>query len=716
MILCQLFSGIGAQAQGLKDAGIPFEAICCEIDAKAHASYEAIHGPTPNLGDITKVEHLPECDLLTWSFPCLRGDQVVSTMRGPVPIKNVVVGDEVLTHEGRFRKVTAVRMTGFHGVMRVKTPVNTLVCTRDHMVLTRFKLKSNGHPRKSDGIIGRTFTPAYWAPAISLTHDNYVGYPVNTVEESLDWDAGEVGGKGHTVSIKDKLSDASFWWLCGRYVADGWLRTQGGITIALGKGKEGDVEKLESAFHVSCARERTVLKAHIPLQKLGKFCDEMFGHGASEKHIDRRVLNLPCNLLRAFLEGYVSGDGHLCDDGSIICSSVSERLIRDLQEAVIKVYHMVPKYSFTKRPETTAIEGRVVHQQDSHCLRWKAEARKQDKSFYEDGILWHPVKETESLGPCNTYDISVEEDHSFVANGVIVHNCQDLSIASPDPKGMVEGTGTRSSLCWEVIRLLRDAEARGSLPRDLVMENVPAVTAPRNRPVFDALCAELEAMGYTNSWAILNAKDYGVPQNRRRCFMVSSLRGAFIFPAPCPDGRVLRDVLVPAEEVPEKYWLKPERLEGLMRSTAKQSAKGNGFKFEPTDGSGIAHTVTTRNGSRKTDNFICDGGCMQVATLAGKGHDCIKRIYSPEGMSPTVVTAAGGGHIPKAEIVPGRIRKLLPIETFRLQGFPDEAFRRVQELGLSDTQLYKQAGNSIAVPCLTAIFKAMREQYPPREE
>lgn len=294
--------------------------------------------------------------------------------------------------------------------------------------------------------------------------------------------------------------------------------------------------------------------------------------------------------------------------------------------------------------------------------------------------------------------------------------CTSVSNASPDPKGMAKGSGTASSLCWEVIRLLRDAEARGSLPRDLVMENVPAVTAPKNRPVFDALCAELEDMGYTNSWAILNAKDYGVPQNRRRCFMVSSLKGAFVFPAPCPDGRVLKDVLVPAEDVPEKYWLKPERLEGLMRPTAKQSAKGNGFKFEPTDGSGIAHTVTTRNGSRKTDNFICDSGCMQVATLAGKGHDCIKRIYSPEGMSPTVVTAAGGGHIPKTEIVPGRIRKLLPIETFRLQGFSDEAFRRVQELGLSDTQLYKQAGNSIAVPCLTAIFKAMREQYPPREE
>ena len=319
--------------------------------------------------------------------------------------------------------------------------------------------------------------------------------------------------------------------------------------------------------------------------------------------------------------------------------------------------------------------------------------------------------------------------------------CTNVSCAAPDPKGMAEGSGTASSLCWEVIRLLKDAEARGSLPRNLVMENVPAVTSPKNRPVFDALCMELSRLGYWNSWRVLNACDYGVPQSRKRCFMVSSLDSPLVFPGPCPDGRLLKDVLVPSEEVPEKYWLKQERLEGLMRSTAKQKAKGNGFRFEPTDGSGIAHTVTTRNGSRKTDNFVCvpqapqetdgrstsapqetDGrstsapqesrtkGCVQTATLAGKGHDCIKRVYSPEGMSPTVVTAAGGGQIPKTEVVGGRIRKLMPIECFRLQGYSDDAFCAVQAFGFSDTVLYRLAGNSIAVPCLTAIFREMHRR------
>lgn len=292
--------------------------------------------------------------------------------------------------------------------------------------------------------------------------------------------------------------------------------------------------------------------------------------------------------------------------------------------------------------------------------------------------------------------------------------CQDCSISNPQAKGMAEGSGTRSALVWEVVRLLRDARERAALPEYLVMENVPAVTSPRHRPVFDALCRALEDLGYTNSWAILNAKDYGVPQSRKRCFMVSALGGRrLVFPEPCPDGRVLRDVL--EDEVDEKYYLRPERLEGLMRSTAKQSAKGNGFRFEPTDGSGIAHTVPTRCGSRKTDNFIevppkgaaPPTGCVQTATLAGKGHDCIRRVYSPDGMSPTVVTAAGGGHVPKAEVAEGRVRRITPLEAFRLMGFSDEAFARARATGISDTELYKQAGNSIAVPCLAAIFKAM---------
>ena len=68
--IVELFAGIGAQAMALEQLGIPYESTVCEIDRNAYASYCAIHGDTPNLGDITKVEHLPDCDLMTYSFPC----------------------------------------------------------------------------------------------------------------------------------------------------------------------------------------------------------------------------------------------------------------------------------------------------------------------------------------------------------------------------------------------------------------------------------------------------------------------------------------------------------------------------------------------------------------------------------------------------------------------------------------------------------------------
>ena len=291
--------------------------------------------------------------------------------------------------------------------------------------------------------------------------------------------------------------------------------------------------------------------------------------------------------------------------------------------------------------------------------------------------------------------------------------CISCSVAGKR-EGMVEGSGTASSLAWEVIRLLRSAKAAGEpLPPVLLMENVPAILHKRNLPEFERLVSVLSGIGYESSYRVLNACDYGVPQSRKRCFMVSVLRshgglGSFQWPEPCPDGRVLKDVLEPPEDVPERYYLSESRLEGLTRSTAKQRSKGNGFAFRPKGADDIAFSVTTQAGSRKTDNFVC----VQTATLGGKGHECIRRIYSPTGLSPTVVTASGGGHIPKVELQDRsevRYRKLSPLECLRLQGFPDDAFRAIRGLGLSDTDLYRLAGNSIAVPCLTAIYRSLRD-------
>ena len=108
--------------------------------------------------------------------------------------------------------------------------------------------------------------------------------------------------------------------------------------------------------------------------------------------------------------------------------------------------------------------------------------------------------------------------------------CQDISVAGRQ-RGMEQGSGTRSSLLWEVGRLLSDAKERGRGPDVLLMENVDAILNKKNIAEFNRWIEFLTNLGYTSSYKVLNAKDFGVPQNRKRCFMVSSLGGRrFIFP------------------------------------------------------------------------------------------------------------------------------------------------------------------------------------------
>lgn len=99
--------------------------------------------------------------------------------------------------------------------------------------------------------------------------------------------------------------------------------------------------------------------------------------------------------------------------------------------------------------------------------------------------------------------------------------CQDLSNAGLQ-KGMKKGSGTRSGLLWEVERLLRECK---ELPQILLMENVPAVHGTKNKADFDKWLDCLKELGYKNFWQDLNAKNYGIPQNRQRCFMLSYLNG-----------------------------------------------------------------------------------------------------------------------------------------------------------------------------------------------
>lgn len=169
---------------------------------------------------------------------------------------------------------------------------------------------------------------------------------------------------------------------------------------------------------------------------------------------------------------------------------------------------------------------------------------------------------------------------------------------------MTKDSGTRSGMLWEVERILKECD---NLPNILLMENVPQIHSQENKDDFILWQKELEKLGYRNYWEDLNAKDYLVPQNRNRTFMISIL-GDYFYEFPQKQKLVLRLKDLLESEVDEKYFLSDKMINFFKENSRKNEEVGNGFRFKPINEkeSLIAKTITTRAGSRMDDNFIID--------------------------------------------------------------------------------------------------------------
>ena len=175
--------------------------------------------------------------------------------------------------------------------------------------------------------------------------------------------------------------------------------------------------------------------------------------------------------------------------------------------------------------------------------------------------------------------------------------CQDISLAGLQ-KGLDKGTETRSSLLWECERIIRAVK-----PKYLLMENVKNLVGEKHKHNFIRWLHVLEMMGYQNYWKVLNAKDYGVPQNRERVFVVSILGcQQYLFPNPIKLTKRLKDVL--ESDVDEKYYLSDRQVNGFLKETEKESEKDNNFAFNPVKLDGVGNSISPKSGWRKTDNFI----------------------------------------------------------------------------------------------------------------
>ena len=242
--------------------------------------------------------------------------------------------------------------------------------------------------------------------------------------------------------------------------------------------------------------------------------------------------------------------------------------------------------------------------------------------------------ETSDIRDVHAEDLEIRERERFCYIMTYSFPCQDLSVAGHQ-RGMKKESGTRSGLLWEVERILD--ECGTELPHVLLMENVPMVIADKNIEDFYAWREKLESLGYSSYVQILNAKDYGIPQNRARCFMVSILGDySYEFPKKQPLRFMLKDFL--EDEVDERFYLTEKQIAYYRENSEANARKGNGFRFDPVERE--RESEQDRDHQDGQNGSDLDHGKLIVKGMVysknQKTHQC-GAVYSSQGVARTLM-------------------------------------------------------------------------------
>ena len=527
---------------------------------------------THNLIDISKVKgedlNIVDTDkyeyILTYSYPCVTKDSLILTEKGYIPFENVKIGMKVLTKGNTWEKVVKKFDNGKHQTYKLNAMgFENIIVTENHKFYVREKY------RKGQKSV-RCFKEPIFKEVKDITKNDYFGIPVINEEQEF------------------YTNDIDFWFMLGMYVGDGWLSKHGNDIVISCNEKKLELlkQKLDiKKYNYTIYKEKTCYKFRFANKEIYKFIRDNIGTGCLNKHIPLEIIKLKKEQLQQFYNGYLNSDGCVIKNIHQF-SSTNKNLIYSISLIINKLYKRPTQIYKINVEKTKIIEGRIVNQKDWYQLRFKLTTNKQDKAFYENGYIRFPFKKLEKYKIENVYNMEVENDHSYIVQGCISKNCQDLSL-SGKLGGMEEGSGTRSSLLWEVERLLKECKNK---PQILLMENVPQVIGTKNKSSFHKFMKRLEDLGYKNFVKVLNSKDFYIPQNRQRCFMVSILtkEDVFSFPNKMKLDYYLLDFL--DKEVDEKYYLSDDKIIQI------QNWKGFENPLKDIDPNRVCSTLTTHCG------------------------------------------------------------------------------------------------------------------------
>lgn len=495
-----------------------------------------------NLGDVSKIEwekypEFKDCDLLTYSFPCGLAGTKVKTYGGYRNIEEMQVGDKVLTHNNRYREVVRTMARNAYSYFDIKATGCRLKLTGNHPL---WVLRDDEEQ---------------WVKVKDLKKTDMISYCIPNINEDTE------------------LSDNMLWML-GRYAADGWVNPKLYHSVCFGIATL-KAEEFEKHFPKEIEADwkrsmKSCWEYRVADDLFQKLCLTI-GNGSKKKSIPTWILNLPKDRLKVFLAGYFAGDGHLRQRSGTdvqMFSTVSKDLFLGIQMCLLKCYNKVCSLSIRedKRKESfnDSYNGQISFSEKT-------------PQIVRGFRVYVPIKSIEEIkGSVQVFNLEVEEDNSYTCDNVNTHNCTDISAAGLQ-KGFDRDSGTRSGLLWECEKAIKHLR-----PKYLMMENVKALVSKKFMPMFQEWINLVDdEYHYKSYWQVLNATSFGIPQNRERVFMISvreDIMRGYDFPEPFELTKTLDDVL--EEEVDERFYLKNDRIEGLLTSTIEQMKKKDGYKFK----------------------------------------------------------------------------------------------------------------------------------------
>lgn len=610
-----LFSGIEAATVAWEPLG--WEPVAfAEIDPFPSAVL-AHHWPdVPNLGDICNVDwkevvrEYGRPDVIVGGSPCFTAGTLVLCEDGFKPIEEVNVGDRVVTHKGRLRSVLNTghqqSQTGdlkVHGMMKIH-------CTPTHPILASNRTKSdkdeNGYWYRfgDESFVGAEQSVGMCACSVRDVRCEIPEFPDvygmerGDVMELIGWYLGDgsIAGKGR---------------------ANPTLRT---LVLTINPNKFVrfvSVFKQKMSYRVESI-DGSRCSVFIYNTDFCRFVERWFGKGAENKNLPAWVYALPRDERMRLFKGYASTDGTTYDDGRIEIESVSRKLVVAMQML------LGSGSACAIRPRgTRAIKGIEYRVKPTFKVSYK---EGHSRCWSHNGYSKRLIESFGNLREETVYNLEVEDDNSYTADGIAVHNCQSFSVAGKR-EGLLD---ERGQLMLEYVRAVREVE-----PRWFLWENVPGVLSQDRGRAFGTLLREMDELGYGMAWRVLDAQFFGVAQRRRRVFLVGHLG----------DGGSAAAVLFESESVRGNTQTSKQKREELARAARDCAAQGGGvWRTEPVAlGSGQANTEICTGGGCANPHAAQLQGPAHPHPVTSNGEDVFPALCATDGKYQFIDNQSVGG-------------------------------------------------------------------------